>query len=139
MNLADQVKEFARHQYIEPARRRGETSVRVVAGDVHRALRFVNRVPTVCTALRSTRFLEENGLILEKREGPPSGLGTKVAYTYRFSQAGARTKLVNHSLGFLRLRGIAKEVFRELGGAEQFLRSERGAGHLSRGEAQGQS
>lgn len=75
MNLADQVKEFARNQYIEPARRRGEATVRIVAGDVHRALRFVNRVPTVCTALRSTGFLRNNGLILEKREGPPSGPG----------------------------------------------------------------
>ncbi len=138
MNLAEQVKEFARRQYLEPARRRGETTIRIVAGDLHRALRFVNRVPTVCTALRSTRFLQENGLILEKREGPPSGLGTKVAYTYRFSQEGATTKLAHHSLGFLRLRGIAKDVFRELGGAEPFLRGERGAAYMARSEARGQ-
>jgi hypothetical protein len=133
MNLADQVKEFARNQYIEPARRRGEATVRIVAGDVHRALRFMNRVPTVCTALRSARFLEDNGLILEKREGPPSGLGTKVAYTYRLSGTDADAKKAQHASGFLRLRGIAKEVFRELGGAEQFLHSERGRAYQSRG------
>lgn len=136
MNLADQVKEFARNQYIEPARRRGETVVRIVAGDVHRALRFMNRVPTVCAALRSTGFLRNNGLILEKREGPPSGLGTKVAYTYRFLEKGAGASATPEAAGFLRLRGIAKEVFRQLGGAEAVLNAERGRAD-ARGEAMG--
>jgi hypothetical protein len=123
MKSADEIREFARRKYIEPARRRGERSVRIVAGDVHRELRFVNRVPNVCHALRSKEFLQENGLVLENWEGPPSGLSTTVVYTYRLLDNQAGVEQAESS--FLQLRGIAKEVFRSLGGAEQFLRSER--------------
>jgi len=124
VSLADQVKEFARLQYIEPARRRGDATVRIVARDVHKELNLVNRVPSVCTALQSTRFLQENGLLLERREGPPSGQSTTVAYTYRFSERPAALR-PSPALGFLGLRGIAREIYRELGGAEQFLRQRR--------------
>jgi hypothetical protein len=37
---ADQVREHVRHQYIEPARRRGDSTVRIVAGDVQKAVRL---------------------------------------------------------------------------------------------------
>src|SRR5664279_2163340 len=41
---ADQVREHVRHQYIEPARRRGDSTVRIVAGEVQKAVRLVNAV-----------------------------------------------------------------------------------------------
>ena len=117
----DRVREYARREFIEPARRRGETRVRIVAGDVHRALRLYNRVPLVCSALASREFLRANHLRIEKREGPPSMMSTTVAITYVVEEVAGEKPTAPT---FYELRGIAKDVFRELGGGEAFLRSE---------------
>jgi len=37
IKYADQVREQARQEYIEPARRRGDSIVRIVAGDVQKS------------------------------------------------------------------------------------------------------
>jgi len=60
IKYADQVREHARQEYIEPARRRGDSIVRIVAGDVQKAARLVNRTALVCQALKSHKFLKEN-------------------------------------------------------------------------------
>src|SRR6185437_15999100 len=46
-SLTDQIRDYARRQYIEAARRRRETVIQIVAGDVHKALGLSNRVPVV--------------------------------------------------------------------------------------------
>ena len=79
----------------------------------------------MCAALRSKRFLEENGVVLERADGPPSGQGTRMTYTYRFANQ-AKGILSKPSISsFLRLQGIARDVFQSLGGAEAFLLNER--------------
>ena len=124
MTKADSVREYARRVYIEPARKRGDITVRIVARDVHKALGLHNRFPLVCSALNSHKFLEENHLAV-KAEGPPSGMSPNMTFTYRLldhnhlAQGGVETDPL------LRLWGIGKEVFQELGGGEAFIRSER--------------
>lgn len=120
---ADIVRDFAEREYIEPARKRGETQVRIVAGDVQRALRLENRIALVCSALGGKKFLDQNGLSLESREGPPSGMSTTVVFTYSLANV-PRTNGPSQP-SFLRLRGIAKQVFQALGGGESFIRAER--------------
>lgn len=122
-SLTDQVREYARRQYIEAARRRGESVVEIVAGDVHKALHLSNRVPLVCNALSSRSFLEENRVVLESREGPPSGLSTTVRFRYRLLRENGDAP--SSPSPFLGLRGIAKQVFQALGGGEAFIRAER--------------
>lgn len=122
---ADRVRQYSSKHYIEPARRRGDTTVRIVAGDVHKGVHFSNRVPVVCQALKSRKFMDENGLELEKLEGPPSGLSTKAAFTYRIKASHMGVREETSEWPFLRLRGIAKDVFRSLGGGEEFIRNER--------------
>ena len=100
---ADRVREHARLEYFEPARRRHESTIRIVAGDVQKAVRLSNRVSLVCQALKSHKFLDENHLVLEKWDGPPSGMSTTVAFTYRLAEGG----------------------FQSLGGGEAFIRKER--------------
>jgi len=119
---ADQIREYVKNHYIDQARQRGETTVRVVAGDVHRELRLHNRVPNVCQVLRSGKFLRENNLLLERPQGPPSGLSTTVTFTYRFAADSATPCKESQ---FLALRGIAKETFASLGGGEKFIGDER--------------
>src|SRR5580658_5440081 len=121
---ADRVREYARREYIEPARARRQSTVRVVAGEVQKAVHLSNRVSLVCQALKSHKFLTENHLLLEKWEGPPSGMSTTVTFTYRMLDA-AQPSTRPEEWPFKKLRGAAKEVFRSLGGGEAFLRKER--------------
>jgi hypothetical protein len=123
-NLSDRIRDYVRREYIEPARRRREVAVRIVAGDVHRALHLTNRVPVVCSALSSKGFLKENRLEMN-REGPPSGLSTTVVFTYRFANEDSGKSPKPSRSPFYSFRGIAKDVFQALGGGEAFIRSER--------------
>ena len=125
---ADAIRSFVRREYLEPARRRGLSHVRVVAGDVHRSLKLKNRVPNVCNALTSKSFLRENNVVIEEESGPPSGMGTRMTYTYRLlgeeqQQQGTTTEVPS----FHKLRGLLKEALHSLGGGEAFLHRERNA------------
>ena len=123
-NSADVIRSFAAREFIEPARRKGWTRVQVVAGDVHRGLKLKNRVPNVCTALASKTFLEKNRLAIEAISGPPSGMGTRVTYTYRLldDEPGGGKAQASEFRG---LRGLLKTAFASVGGGKAFLRRER--------------
>ena len=116
------VCQFVRDHYLRPAKRAGQRSVRVVVGDVHRQLKLSNRVPLVCQALTSKKFLQENSLRLVDRTGPPSGQSTTVAFTYEIVDQSNETPS-----SLLALRGAGRQVFAELGGGESFLQAERAA------------
>lgn len=122
---ADAIRLYAQKEYVEPARRKGEKHVRIIAGDVHRGMRLRNRVPNVCSVLGSRTFLERNGLVIEEVSGPPSGMGTRVTYTYRFAEGKRSAAEANPGLEFDKLRGLLKEALHSLGGGEAFLRRER--------------
>jgi hypothetical protein len=122
---SEQVRAYALVRYIAPARNRREPDVRIVAGEIHRALGFVNRYPLVCDALISRRFLAENRLTLLRREGPPSGQGARVVLTYRFLDPPAPAPQPSAELPLSAYRGIARAVFQTLGGGENFMRGRR--------------
>lgn len=123
MTYSDQVIQHVRQSYLEPASKSGTTLVRIRAGDVHKALHWNNRVPSVCQTLASKRFLEENDLELVEKHGPPSGLSTTTVYTYRLNKAANPPKKKPSLL--LSLQGVGKDVFARLGGGEKFLKEER--------------
>lgn len=126
MTQSDQVIRYVQHFYIEPARKRGNAELSIKAGDVHKALRWSNRVPSVCQALASKRFLEQNQLTLIEKQGPPSGLSTTTVFTYRLhAESAATSKSSQKASLLLSLRGRGKDLFRKLGGGEAFLREER--------------
>lgn len=127
------VRRYVRERYIYPAKREGRNTFQVRVGEVHKALGFSNRVPLVCNALGSRKFLEENSLRLIKRSGPPSGQSTTVELTYEL----LGPKEIDVMEPLRALRGIGKEVFRELGGGEQFLREERSRFRASTNEERG--
>ncbi len=119
------IREYARATIVEPARRQHLSTIRIIAGEVHKALGLQSRVPQVCNALGSRKFLQENNLELISREGPPSGQGNRVTFTYRLNDQPGETGEVTLESAFERVRGIAKEVFQSLGGGEAYLRKER--------------
>lgn len=120
---SDDVRSHAEVQYVRPARARGRERFSITVGEVHKALHLHNRVPLVCAALKSEKFLRRNGLRLVDVSGPPSGQSTTVMLTYEFEHPetpGEGNTLAN-------ARGIARDVFRSLGGGERFIRAERAA------------
>jgi hypothetical protein len=121
---SDLIRQHASEIYLAAARRRGEGTFSINVGAVHKALALSNRVPLVCAALGSKKFLTENHLRLISKTGPPSGLSTTVTYTYEFLDAQASP---SHQDAWTRLRGALKDVFAELGGGEAYLRAERSA------------
>lgn len=122
-SLSDTVRDHVTEVFLKPALRRGETAFTVCVGEVHKALGLQNRVPLVCAALKSRKFLRENGLRILSRTGPPSGQSTTVKFTYEI--LGQSPKLSPRVNPLIALRGIAKDVFAKLGGGEAFIRSER--------------
>ena len=121
---SDLVRQHASDVYISAARRRGERTLTINVGTVHKALAFSNRVPLVCAALGSKKFLTENHLRLVSKTGPPSGQSTTVTYTYEFLEAQPSA---GNQDAWTKLRGALKDVFAELGGGEAYLRAERSA------------
>jgi 5-methylcytosine-specific restriction protein B len=70
MKQADQIHRYVLKTYIEPARQRGESSVRVRASEVHAGLGLKSRFPAVCSALDGNKFLEQAKVTLVQRSGP---------------------------------------------------------------------
>ena len=120
---SDAVRSYVSEKFINPAKQQGQRTVVVNVGEVHKILGMHNRVPLVCLALKSKKFLEEQGLRILSVTGPPSGQSTTVTYTYEILGTGADSFASPHPL--IGLRGIAKEIFKKLGGGENFIRSER--------------
>jgi hypothetical protein len=122
-SISELVRKHVAEVYLRPAIRIGQKTFSVNAGAVHKALSLDNRVPLVCLALKSKKLLEENRLRIVSRTGPPSGQSTTVTFTYEIlAPVPAESAAVNPLFG---LCGIAKDVFKELGGGENFIRRER--------------
>ena len=82
-SASTRVRAFCATQYVTPARQRGDYSVTIRAGDVHRKLDFRNRLPLVCSALGSNRFEDELDLKRVSIDGPLNGANTYFTYLFR--------------------------------------------------------
>jgi len=122
---ADFIRQYALDKYVSPARHRRDKTFSINVGGVHKDLGLHNRVPAVCSALTSRKFVIENSLHLISKTGPPSGKSTTVTYTYEFVDGGEDRKTLDRQDAWNRLRGALKDVFAELGGGENYLRNER--------------
>lgn len=123
VSVSELVRQHAVNYYLSPARLRRDKTFSINVGEVHRALKLSNRVPQVCNALESNKFLNENHLRLVSKTGPPSGLSTTVTYTYELLDGGGQNSTPIDA--WLALRGIAKDIFASLGGGEAYIRGER--------------
>lgn len=129
--IADQIREHVRLRYVEPARRNRQPRFSVRCGTIEKELGMSNRTAHVCNALKTSKFLEPNGLRLVDTSGPPSGTSTTVVYTYEFQGASvsppAPETPVSPSIfeKLLQMEGILRDVYKELGGAERAIQEER--------------
>jgi hypothetical protein len=120
---SDAIRRHAYEKYVSQASRRKEKLISINVGDVHRELGLSNRVPLVCAALGSKKFLSEYGLRIVSKTGPPSGQSTTVTFLYEMVKSVPEKQAVDEM--WESLRGIGKDVFAALGGAEKFIRQER--------------
>ena len=121
--LSDQIRQVVRGR-IDRARQDGTTVLNITSGDIVRELHLKNRTPVVCQVLASKKLRDENNVVLEKRQGPPSGQSTTMIYTYRLGPVNGAEKRQDP---FLALRGAGKSMYASLGGAEAFHSGEREA------------
>ena len=81
MTIADDIRSFTYESLIKPAYEEGSEMFKIRAGDVHDEMGLKGKIPSVCGALGTKKFLKQYNLILEKREGP--SCGADVYFTYR--------------------------------------------------------
>jgi len=140
--LSDQVRSIARDRYVMPALKAGKVSfsirVRNMLDDLVPLGFPSNNTPQVCNALRSDKFLRDNGLEITSVDGPPSKQSTTVVVHYRTADrlSGQRGRVAGRDDSANQaedpqaramrltaaLRGLLKEELKEYGGAEAFVR-----------------
>lgn len=131
MRISDQIRDHVRIKYVDPARLSQQHRFSVRCGTVEKELGMSNRIAQVCSALKTPKFLDPNGLRLVEVSGPPSGTSTTVVYTFEFRDSAANASISKTSetvsiyAKLRQMEGILKDVYRELGGAERAIREER--------------
>jgi hypothetical protein len=127
MSLSETTKRHVIAKYVNPARSRGQERLEVRVGNVAKELGLSNRTPSVFSTLSSQNFQREAGLeLIEKRGGPPSGgPSTTVQFVYRVLGRDTNQGRTKKADDLMSLYGIGAEVFRQLGGGEEYLKRER--------------
>ena len=123
MSSADRIRRHGKERYVLAARNRGDKRFSIQVGDIVRELGLIDRVPAVCSALKTRKFLEDNKLRRVETVGPKSGQSTTVVYTYEFLDM--KPSSAQEEGSWVRLHGALKDIFAELGGGEAYLRAER--------------
>lgn len=145
--LSDKIRSLARDKYVNPARQTGTVHFTIKVRDLLNDLQAEGlpggHTPQICSALQTGKFLRENGLEIEKIEGPPSKMSPTVVVRYRIAKAekpASSDKGPDHESATVeeespeerarrlteKLRGLLKEELAEYGGAEGFIRWVRG-------------
>jgi hypothetical protein len=73
ISQADEIRKYAKTQFIIPARKKGETRVSFTSKDIHQGMDLQSRYPQVCASIDSKKFNEFARVELVKREGPQHG------------------------------------------------------------------
>ena len=137
---AQRVRSHIRTHYVEPARRRGLSTVVVIAGNLYREIGFSkNNYPNICQVMESNKLLKEVGASILHKKAPPKGKGPSLEITYSLSPkvsppaVGSPAPASSPSTpeAFRSAQGLLKQAFQKLGGGEAFLRRERQSFHAA--------
>lgn len=103
MATADEVRQFIRDQYIEPAKQRGESQVQIMSGDVHSLMNLNSRMPLVCEVLRGEKLhsMCNITLIEEKRRQNVKNNSSTNIFIYDFTQNNSIKEPLQSSFVFL--------------------------------------
>jgi len=81
---SDRVRDYVKRKYIDPAKKDSKETLSIRAGDIHKELGFSRRIPVVCSALRSRKFLKNCDIELTYIGGPDNS--TTTTFTYRLTK-----------------------------------------------------
>ncbi len=81
---SDRVRQYVKRKYIIPAKKDGRETLSIRAGDIHKELGFSRRIPVVCSALRSRKFLKNCDIELTYIGGPNNS--TTTTFTYQLKK-----------------------------------------------------
>jgi hypothetical protein len=132
---ANYIRKFVSETYVRPARDRGQTTLAIPVKRVEEDLKKVGlqtgRTPLVCSAIRGNKFQDENEILLDRWDGPPSGQSTTVVFHFHLAEkaraqaadpAGMESPEDRAYRLTEKLRGLLKDEMAEYGGGEAFLR-----------------
>lgn len=128
MTFSEEVQNYFLSNYVEPARHRGQRNIEVRAGEIHAKLGWTRRVPVVCAALSSQKLQRKAGVRLSEKSGPPSGQSPTVVFRYEIllpEHESVTQSKKSSGHGLMGMYGIAREMYREVGGGEAFIRAQR--------------
>ena len=95
MSQADLIRATAAKRFVEPARRRNQETLVIVAGEIGRELGLSNRMPNICNALQSRKFLEMAGV--ELLDPKPTKPAASARFSYAIKQKGEGLAQPNHA------------------------------------------
>jgi len=81
---SDRIRDHVKRKYIDPAKKDSKKKLSIRAGDIHKELGFSRRIPVVCSALRSRKFLKNCDIELTYVSGPNNS--TTTTFTYRLKK-----------------------------------------------------
>lgn len=142
VGISEKIRALARTKYVDRALASGrvEFSIRVrdLIGDLKSQGLGGGHTPQICSALKTAKFLRENGLEIIKVEGPQSKMSPTVVFSYRLAKPDGHSAVGSDSTerGWQtqedpgerarrvagKLRGVLKQELAEYGGGEAFLR-----------------
>ena len=77
-------QKYLKRKHVDPAKKAGKESLSIRAGDIHRELGFLRRIPVVCSALRSRKFQKKCEIKLSYIDGLNNT--TSTTFTYRLKK-----------------------------------------------------
>jgi 5-methylcytosine-specific restriction protein B len=84
MSQADEIRRCACTGYVKPAKERGEKFVSILASDIAKKIKMLERMPNICQALSGKKFAKMCNVELIKISGTaPSGQSTTTKFTYK--------------------------------------------------------
>jgi hypothetical protein len=62
--LAEEIRQYVNENFVKPAKKRGEKKLIIVSGEVHDRMGLKQRMPAVCSVLRSNKLQFLSGIQL---------------------------------------------------------------------------
>jgi hypothetical protein len=73
MSFANDVRDYCIENIVEPARSNGKNKIKIRAGDIHKSMKYKDRMPLVCSALGTKIFEKQARVKRLSVEGPTNG------------------------------------------------------------------
>lgn len=103
LTQAGKIRLYVTERLIAPARKAGETTVRILSGDVHKNMGLQNALPAVCSVLEGAAFAKQAKVVLIDRDSPIGSDKPSSTIRYSYELQDSENTIVNR-VAFDRLK-----------------------------------